>query len=168
MGGLAAAWPAAWLAGGLADSALAQVAPAREVPESFMPVSRLLTGHDEIRDEIASRAWSALSQRHDGFADRFSALETALSQAGIDQFAQLPEAAVLRDASLKETAVAIVSAWYLGRVGTVDNFSETASSFVTYADALMWAPTVDVTVIPTYSRAGPGHWAKPPHGVTPR
>lgn len=166
--GLAAAWPAAWLAGGLGGGALAEVAATGDAPASFMSRSRLLTGHDEIRDEVAPLAWAALSRRHPDFDDRYRKLDAALDRDGVDGFAAIASSGPMSDPALKETAMAIIGAWYLGRVGKVEVFSETASTFVTFADALMWAPTVDVTVVPTYSRAGPGHWAEPPKGVTPR
>lgn len=51
----------------------------------------------------------------------------------------------------------VVTAWYLGVVGT----GKTART-VAYEQALMYPPIADVIVMPSYARGVPGYWAKPP------
>ncbi|MFG6138704.1 sugar dehydrogenase complex small subunit [Halomonas sp. THAF12] len=168
--GMVFAMPALWLMGqnGFLTSSYAAVETERVAPSDFMSLSRLLTGHSDIADELADVAWAALCQRNEKFAERFAALSKAAARSGLERFEDYPDSSIALDPGLKATAVDIVSAWYLGRVGRVDGFSDASSTMVTYHDALMWRPTIDVTVIPTYARGGPGHWAEPPHGVTPR
>lgn len=168
---LAFSLPAAWLLGSaIVDPkrAYAQVESNATAARGFMDVSRLLTGHPEILDDLADPAWSALVQRNPNFETAFKALQGAISSSGLTRFEDYPRSSIAVDPALKTTAVAIVSAWYLGRVGKVNNMGETDSTMVTFTHALMWAPTIDITVLPTYARAGPGHWAAPPAGVTPR
>ncbi|WP_322044408.1 sugar dehydrogenase complex small subunit [Paraburkholderia sp. J67] len=51
----------------------------------------------------------------------------------------------------------VVTAWYLGVVGTGKN-----ARTVAYEQALMYPPIADVIVMPSYARGVPGYWAKPP------
>lgn len=166
LGGLVFALPAGWLAG-TSGGALAAVEASEAAPAGFMALSRRLTGHDEIPEDLADAAFSALSAREADFPARYARLEQALA-ADASPFETLVDAPALADPANRATALAIISAWYLGRVGKVEAQSETASTLVTFTAALMWAPTIDVTVIPTYARGAPGNWADPPPGVTPR
>ncbi|WP_162939793.1 sugar dehydrogenase complex small subunit [Neorhizobium sp. NCHU2750] len=156
--------PAAWLLTGSmsASGALAQVVPTAKAPADFMQVSRLLTGHPEIEDTLADMAWSALTRREEHFEAGYKALVDAIKSSGLSDFAALEQSPVMTDAALKATAVSLVSAWYLGRVGEVLDRGEPGPDFITYTGALMWRPTIDVTVLPTYARGGPGYWATPP------
>lgn len=167
--GMALAMPTLWLMGNglIGQSVYAAVTADQHAPDDFMWISRLLTGHEEIAEELADAAWSALVQRKSNFDDDYASLTTAITDAGVSKFEDFSGSPIELNPELKATAIDIVSAWYLGRVGKVESMSDDASTFITYNDALMWRPTIDVTVIPTYSRGGPGHWAKPPHGVTP-
>lgn len=153
-----------WLcsAKGFAATAL----PASEPPAEFLAISRLLTGHANINPALAGPAWDALCRREQAFEARFTALSGAVSAAGLHDMTAWKASPVAADAALKATAVAIVSAWYLGRVGAVKTQSEDGPAFITYDGALMWRPTFDVTVIPTYARGGPGYWAAKPAAVT--
>ena len=150
--------PVAWLMkeGLLASGAYSAVAPSATAPGDFMRTSRLLTGHDEIDDALADMAWSALVKRDQGFGAAYAKLTAAIKEEGLGDFQNLPQAAFLKHPDLKATTVALVYAWYLGRVGEVQDRSEDGPEFVTYTGALMWRPTLDVTVIPTYSRGRPG------------
>lgn len=156
--------PAAWLVTGslAASGALAQVVPTAKAPAGFMQISRLLTGHPEIDDTLADMAWSALVRREDGFETAYTLLAQAIEAAGLRDFADLPQSPAISDPAHKATAVSLVSAWYLGRVGEVLDRAEPGPDFITYTGALMWRPTLDVTVLPTYARAGPGYWAAAP------
>ncbi|WP_053096111.1 sugar dehydrogenase complex small subunit [Frateuria defendens] len=131
-------------------------------PEGFLALSRLLTAHPELNPDLADAAWSALVEREPDFAARFTDLQRAVDAAGLHDMRDFGASPVAADAALKRTAVAIVGAWYLGRVGEVKPRSEDGPAFITYTGALMWRPTLDVTVIPTYSRGRPGFWAEKP------
>jgi hypothetical protein len=146
-------------------AALVQGGAATAVPAGFMALSRTLTGHKEIDDGLASGAWQALSERERDFAARYARLADAVRKGGLTDMATWKTSAVAASPELKATAVAIVAAWYLGRVGEVLPRAEPGPAFITYAGALMWRPTLDVTVIPTYSRGGPGFWGAKPPGV---
>lgn len=165
--GLAFSMPALWLIGGglIKKDAYATVTEIQPAPDDFMWISRLLTGHENIAEELADGAWSALVQRKSNFNNDYASLTAAIAGAGVSKFGSFSGSPIEQNSGLKATAIDIVSAWYLGRVGKVESRSDNASTFITFNDALMWRPTIDVTVIPTYSRGGPGYWAKPPHGV---
>lgn len=160
------ALPAAWLLGEqVVTGAYADVAPAAKAPPQFMPLSRLLTGHNEIDDALADMAWSALVHRDPGFDTQFTRLAAAAKAEGLADFHALPLARFMADPVMKAAAVALVYAWYLGRVGEVLDREEPGPDFITYEGALMWRPTIDATVIPTYSRGRPGFWAAPPASI---
>ncbi|SEK00920.1 Membrane bound FAD containing D-sorbitol dehydrogenase [Sphingobium sp. AP50] len=142
-------------------SAFADVTATAPPPSNFMAISRLLTGHPEIADDLGPLAWSALVRRDKGFAAAFTRLADAIGSEKLTELAQYPQSRIAQDPALKATAVDIVSAWYLGVVGQVTPYTEGAD-FITYTGALMWRPTYDVTVIPSYSRAGPGFWGEKP------
>ena len=70
--------------------------------------------------------------------------------------------------ALRETAATIVSAWYLGYTGTpIPLRAEDDTGFVTFTGALMYEPTMDATVRPSYARAGLNYWVEPPPFVHP-
>jgi hypothetical protein len=57
------------------------------------------------------------------------------------------------DGENRETAGKLVAALYLGVVGDGD-----AATLVSYEAALMFAPTQDLTPIPSYAIGGPAYW----------
>ena len=64
-----------------------------------------------------------------------------------DFFPAVPEGPV------KEAALAIISAWYLGVV-----IDESGAEVIAYEQALMYQPTRDVMTIPSYAKSGPNGW----------
>jgi hypothetical protein len=66
---------------------------------------------------------------------------------------------------LKDTALHIISAWYLGVI--VD---EPDAEVFAYELALMYQPTLDVMTIPTYAISGPNGWTSesPPLNPMPK
>lgn len=130
-------------------------------PIGFMAVSRLLTGHT-LDDSLADRAWKAIAQANPQFPERFDALVSAIQKTGLSDMSQWASSPLAGDSDVKATALAIISAWYLGRVGEMKERETDGPVFITYAGALMWRPTLDVTVIPTYSRGKPGFWKDKP------
>jgi len=57
------------------------------------------------------------------------------------------------DGPLKQTALAIISAWYLGVVTDAPD-----AEVLAYEYALMYQPTSDVMTIPSYAISGPNGW----------
>ena len=68
-----------------------------------------------------------------------------------DFFPDVPEG------PLKETALAIISAWYLGVVSDAPD-----AEVFAYEYALMYQPTRDVMTIPSYAISGPNAWTADP------
>jgi hypothetical protein len=115
-----------------------------------MELSSLLIPHRLDRD-VGLRLAAALSAKDPALKGHVTALlEIARKkQAAIveDFFPDVPEGA------LKEAALLIISAWYLGVI--VD--APDAEVFA-YELALMYQPTIDVMTIPTYAISGPNGW----------
>jgi hypothetical protein len=140
--------------GALASSAHVVAAPldassALSAPK-FMEVSSLLIDH-KLNSDVGARLAAAMSSINSGIAqDVDQILEIARRKnAKIveDFFPDLPEG------RLKDTALAIISAWYTGVV--VDAPGSTVFAFEL---ALMYQPTRDVMTIPSYAISGPNGW----------
>jgi hypothetical protein len=125
-------------------------ASADDYPRRFLQLSSLLIPHQLDRD-VGMRLAAALKLRDAAFASRVTSLIDIAKrkQAKVveDFFADVPEGA------LKDTALQIISAWYLGVI--VD--APDAEVFA-YELALMYQPTIDVMTIPTYAISGPNGW----------
>jgi len=130
---------------------------------AFYTLSLLLTGRAQLSQVVTQRALHCLSEEDAHFPSHMQQLVKALADAGITHADQLNGHPIMSEAGTGATAKKIISAWYLGFTGTpvaqraVDN-----TRFVTYTDALMYAPTIDATVIPTYSRGHTNYWTQPP------
>ncbi|WP_321954054.1 sugar dehydrogenase complex small subunit [Paraburkholderia bannensis] len=129
--------------------------------DKFASLSGFLTGKTQLDTVLAARALSQLRALDPGFDVKLSALA-----AGIDASrAKTMDAFLATEAGVRNraTATTIVSAWYLGYTGTPDlSKMADASRFVTYREALMFKPTLDVSIIPTFSRGKNGFWHEPP------
>jgi fructose 5-dehydrogenase small subunit len=116
----------------------------------FMEVSSLLIDH-KLNSDVGARLAAAMSSINPGIAqDVDQILDIARRKnAKIveDFFPDLPEG------RLKDTALAIISAWYTGVV--VDAPGSTVFAFEL---ALMYQPTRDVMTIPSYAISGPNGW----------
>ncbi|MGE7368575.1 sugar dehydrogenase complex small subunit [Neorhizobium sp. NPDC001467] len=134
-------------------------------PSDFAAMSQLLTGHP-VRTELVERAWLALIGREQDFGSRYAALSRAIAAADFKDMKDWSTFSAALDEPTKSAAVAVISAWYLGVVGKVDDEGENGPDFITYENALMWQPTIDATVIPTYSKLGPGWWGEVPSTVS--
>jgi hypothetical protein len=108
----------------------------------------------------ASRIFAAMGRTHPDFSARAHQL-AELAKNGVDPKALLSAAT---DAGLRETAMAIVSAWYTGTVGEGSD-----AVVVSYVDALMYRPVRDGMTVPTYCSNGPLWWTRaiPAAGVAP-
>jgi len=152
--------------GALASSARVVAAPlnastALPAPK-FMEVSSLLIDH-KLDGDVGARMAAAISSVHPGIEqDIDQILEIAhKNNAKIveDFFPDLPEG------RLKDTALAIISAWYTGVI--VDAPGSTVFAFEM---ALMYQPTRDVMTIPSYAISGPNGWnaSAPPLSDMPK
>jgi fructose 5-dehydrogenase small subunit len=141
LGGLAAGTriPAA-----LEDSATADFA------DQFMQLSSLLIPHRLDRD-VGSRLAAALRTKD----PEVTAHVTALLDIAKKKNARIVEEFFpdVPDGALKDTALLIISAWYLGVL--VD---APGAEVFAYELALMYQPTSDVMTIPTYAISGPNGW----------
>ncbi|WP_369787895.1 sugar dehydrogenase complex small subunit [Rouxiella sp. WC2420] len=130
---------------------------------AFYQLSLMLTGRKQLSQVITQRALHCLSEEDSQFPTQMQQLSRAITAAGITQTDELNGHQIMLDAATGATARKIVSAWYLGFTGTpvslraVDN-----TRFVTYTDAMMYTPTLDATVIPTFSRGHTNYWTQPP------
>ncbi|MBN3857907.1 hypothetical protein G3N59_31440 [Paraburkholderia sp. Ac-20340] len=126
----------------------------------FVAVSQALTGHRNLDADIGARLFTALSDADRGFAARAAALAQRMHAGQTPQ--QLLDSA--DEAHLRDTALAIVTAWYTGTVG-----HGTKAVMVTYANALMYGTVGDGMSPPTYCANGPLWWtaAPPPADVAP-
>jgi hypothetical protein len=125
-------------------------ASAADYATQFLRLSALLIPHPLDRD-VGLRLAAALKMKNPAFASHVSGLLDIAKQKRatvVEEF--FPEVAA---GPLKDTALQIISAWYLGVI--VD--APDAEVFA-YELALMFGPTRDVMTIPTYAISGPNGW----------
>jgi fructose 5-dehydrogenase small subunit len=136
--------------GGLLLGGLAAGTGIPDFANQFMQLSSLLIPHQLDRD-VGSRLATALSTKDPGFTAQVSTLLGIAQKKNariVEEF--FPD---IPDGPLKDTALLIVSAWYLGVV--VD---APGAEVFAYELALMYQPTIDVMTIPTYAISGPNGW----------
>lgn len=110
--------------------------------------------------------FAALAQGDRTFGANVSRLIQAMDAAGIGHMHRFKGSSVDTNPEMKALAVSIVSGWYLGYTGTPVGLAvKDDTQFITYTGALMFEPTRDVTVIPTYARAGTDYWAAAPASI---
>jgi hypothetical protein len=144
-------------------------APAQASPaelDAFLGLGERLTGRAHLPPDISARLFAALAQGNHAFGASVIRLVKAMDIAGIDDMRAFKGSAVDTNPELKALAVSIVSGWYLGYTGTPGGaVVKDDTQFITYTGALMFEPTRDVTVIPTYARAGTDYWAVAPASI---
>ncbi|WP_406721708.1 MULTISPECIES: sugar dehydrogenase complex small subunit [Thioclava] len=134
--------------------------------DGFTRLSQLLTGRETLSPVVGARALAALSQDDDAFAAQAAELAQAIEAAGFSDMRQFNSFAEANPA-LRPVAMKIISAWYLGYTGTPSmNTTKDDAQFVSYAEALMYEPTRDATVIPSWSRGHSNYWKNPPAFMT--
>lgn len=122
--------------------------------KGFLALSQAVTGNANLDPTTASRIADAFRRADAGFAERAAVLAQRV-RAG-QTSAQLLAAA--DRIGLRDTALAIVAAWYTGTVGHGQK-----AVMVAYADALMYDTVNDGMSAPTYCSNGPLWWtAEPP------
>ena len=142
--------------------ALAQPADAGQA--LLLRASELLTGRRGLDIGITERLWTLLCQQDATFPAGLARLMQRLNALRSEDREQI--AAGLAEEEVK-TALTIISAWYLGYTGSPSTTKAVDDAhFVTFLSALMYEPTSDQTVRPSYARAGGDYWAEVPEGVT--
>jgi hypothetical protein len=145
----------AYVIGGLAvvSTLPALAAPATWSNESsaqFMKISSLLIPH-RLNEEIGKRIGAAMSAINPSLLDHVTGLLAIASKKNAriveDFFPDVPEGPV------KDTALSIISAWYLGVVTDKPD-----AEVFAFEHALMYGPTSDVMTIPSYAISGPNAW----------
>ncbi|WP_312407301.1 sugar dehydrogenase complex small subunit [Rhizobium sp.] len=128
----------------------------------FQALSQRLTGRAVLDKVISDRAFAALTAEDVGFPAAAMRLTAALDQAGLVDMREFKQFAAANPA-LAPTAMKIISAWYLGYTGTPEGeANHDDARFVAFAGALMYEPTKDVTIVPTYARGHTNYWVDPP------
>jgi fructose 5-dehydrogenase small subunit len=116
----------------------------------FMAISTLLIQH-HLNPDIGSRLAAAMQAKNPAFQEQIAELLTIARKKNArvveDFFPDIPEG------PLKATALAIISAWYLGVISDAPD-----AEVFAYELALMYQPTLDVMTIPSYAIAGPNGW----------
>jgi hypothetical protein len=143
------------LVGGLATPTASSAAEATawsgESAARFMELSSLLIPH-RLNEGVGRRIGAAMSALNPSLAEQVTELLAIARKKNAriveDFFPDLPEG------PLKETALAIISAWYLGVVTDAPD-----AEVFTYAYALMYQPTKDVMTIPSYAISAPNAWS---------
>ncbi|WP_144631563.1 sugar dehydrogenase complex small subunit [Bordetella genomosp. 13] len=143
-----------------AAPASAPVGAAAATPEAaaFLRASRFLTSK-EVSPMLAQRCHDALKKRIPDLDQVAAAINELVADR---QLHHMDDYLALEglDKDLDAKAKDIVQALYLGVVGQ----DEKAELFA-YEEALMYDPTRDVLVVPTYGR-GPNSWGPKPVSVT--
>jgi hypothetical protein len=116
----------------------------------FMELSRLLVPH-RLNEAVGKRVGAAMAALNPSLSQQIDGLLSIARQKNAvvveDFFADVP------DGPLKETALSIISAWYLGVVTDAPD-----AEVFAYEYALMYQPTRDVMTIPSYAISGPNRW----------
>jgi fructose 5-dehydrogenase small subunit len=139
------------LAAGLMPTRAAMAAWSEEASTRFMEISSLLIQH-RLDQEVGKRIGAAMgalnSQLSEQVAELIAIAKNKNAKIVEDFFPDVPEG------PLKETALSIISAWYLGVV------TDAAGAEVfAFEKALMYQPTRDVMTIPSYAISGPNGWS---------
>ena len=144
-----------YLLGGLAviptlPAIAAAASWSQESAAQFMEISSLLIPH-HLHGEVGKRIGAAMSALNPALSEQVAALLAIAKNKNAriveDFFPDVPEG------PLKETALAIISAWYLGVVSDAPD-----AEVFAYEYALMYGPTRDVMTIPSYAVSGPNGW----------
>ena len=130
--------------------------PKSQQQSDFLTLSALLTANLKPNSTISARLYSALSAQVIEFEKQSADLWQFVQTKKINDVDALA-VAVTDNADLSKVLHQIVSAWYLGVVG-----SGVQAKVIAFDQALMFDPVRDAVVVPTYCRAAPGYWVKKP------
>lgn len=138
---------------------------ASTLSDDFMRLSLLLTGRTTLSSAQGERIYRALILNSDQFPSMVKALQQAIAGDGFTDMINFHAFAGRHQAQIRDTAMTIISAWYLGYAGTPSHSGKDDARFIAFQDALMYQPTLDATVIPTYSRGETNYWVNPPASI---
>lgn len=128
----------------------------------FLRLSQFLTTRQKLDETIAQRIYTALTADDPKFSDDADRLYNTIRS---ENFADMSlfSAFTAKHPDLQSVAMKIISAWYLGYTGTPSmNILKDDARYVSYEKALMYEPTRDATVIPSFSRGRTNYWFTPP------
>jgi hypothetical protein len=121
-----------------------------ESAAQFLEISSLLIPH-RLNATIGKRIGNLMSALNPSLAEHVTGLLAIAREKNArvveDFFPDVPEG------PLRQTALAIISAWYLGVVSDAPDAEVFAFEY-----ALMYQPTSDVMTIPSYAKSGPNGW----------
>lgn len=136
-----------------------QAAPSED---SFLRVSRILTGSEALSAPVAARIRGLLAVRNADFDARLTDLAAALQKTGSSR-AELVSR--LSDAQVT-FALSIAKPWYLGYVGKPSNFVlKDDAAFATFLETQSFQKVIAFVPCPTYPNGNAGSWAEVPKGV---
>jgi hypothetical protein len=123
---------------------------------AFLALSAILAGRQSLDQAQAMRLYDALSADDAGFGAGVQALLALVKRRSIDPM-QLQPLLDAEQPALAPLPRRIVTAWYLGIVGSGDN-----ARCLAFEDALNAAVVADILKPPTYAYGAYGSWAKKP------
>ena len=108
-------------------------------------------------DRLLAQAYhAAFMEIEPDFLLRAASLAAAMKTQNLSTPDAFSASALAQDPVQRATAVGLTAAWYLGHVEhDVDHGQPVA-----FEKALMWGPTSDIMVTPSYARGGPDYWAR--------
>ncbi|MET3132021.1 hypothetical protein AAKU55_002291 [Oxalobacteraceae bacterium GrIS 1.11] len=141
--------------------AAAQTAPTAAAPPTtpagaaFLALSAFLIPHARLDARIGQRIYAAFTLQDRAFAAQAAALaDVARAHANVEALA------LAADSASQDTLRRILSAWYLGVVG-----SDAAGKVLAFDLALMHEQVRDAVAVPSYCNRAPAYWAAPPPHV---
>lgn len=116
----------------------------------FMELSSLLIDH-HLDTGVGARLAAAMAKLNPAINAQIDQIleiaKTKNAKIVEDFFTDIP------DGELKKTALAIISAWYMGVISDAPD-----AEVFAYELALMYRPTSDVMTLPSYAISGPNAW----------
>ena len=156
---LSSSWAGSVLAQGINNAATNDV-------ELLHQLSLFLTERDALDPSLTLRVLARCTEADPLFPEKVRGLWGSIRQQGLSRVAMLNTSPVYQNPQYKDTVQKIVRAWYLGYTGTpVSMRAVDDTRLVTFTGALAYTPTLDATVIPTYSRGHTNYWVDPPSTV---
>jgi hypothetical protein len=138
-----------------ARPALAQAAPDPD-RASFLALSAILAGRVSLDGALAARLFDALRAQDPAFAQAMRSLLTLINDRRIDPV-DVQRVLDTEKSPLAKLPRTIVTAWYMGIVGTGEG-----ARVIAYENALNAVTVADVLKPPTYSYGVYGSWTRKP------
>lgn len=124
--------------------------------DAFIELSKYLTGKTALDIEIGRAILTGLQGDDASTSATIAQLNAFVARTNTPAN-MLQSVLDASQPALAKLPKKVVTAWYLGVVGTGKN-----ARTVAYEQALMYPPIADVIVMPSYARGVPGYWATPP------